>query len=91
VLKNLGEYTQAEPLYEQALDIYRRVLGDDHALTATSLNNLAGLYKDQEYFAKAEPLYIEAVEIAERVLGGAHPDTKMFRENYEGLLAQMKK
>jgi hypothetical protein len=33
----------------------------------------------------------EAVEIAERVLGGAHPNTKIFRENYEDLLAQMKK
>lgn len=91
VLKNLGEYTQAAPLYKQALGIYRRVLGDDHPDTATSLNNLASLYKDQEHFAKAEPLYIEAVEIAERVLGGEHLDTTMFRENYEGLLAQMKK
>jgi tetratricopeptide (TPR) repeat protein len=91
VLQNLGEYSQAEPLYEQALGIYRRVLGDDHAHTAVSLNNLASLYKDQGHFAQAEPLYIEAVEIAERVLGGAHPNTKIFRENYEDLLAQMKK
>jgi tetratricopeptide (TPR) repeat protein len=91
VLQNLGEYSQAEPLYEQALGIYRRVLGDDHADTATSLNNLAELYRAQGHFAQAEPLYIEAVEIAERVLGGAHPNTKIFRENYEDLLAQMKK
>ena len=91
VLGNLGEYTQAAPLYEQALDIHRRVLGDDHPDTATSLNNLALLYKAQGHFAQAERLYIEAVEIAERVLGAEHPDTKMFRKNYEGLLAQMKK
>ena len=91
VLKNLSEYTQAEPLYEQALGIYRRVLGDDHPDTAGSLNNLAGLYRAQGHFAQAEPLLKEAVEIAERVLGGAHPNTKIFRENYEDLLAQMKK
>ena len=90
MLKNLGEYTQAEPLYEQALEIHRRVLGDDHALTAGSLNNLAGLYKAQGHFAQAEPLLKEAVEIAERVLGAEHPDTKIMRENYEDLLAQMK-
>ena len=91
VLKNLGEYTQAEPLYEQALDIRRRVLGDDHPDTAASLNNLALLYQAQGHFAQAEPLYIEAVEIAERVLGGAHPNTKIMRENYEDVLAQMKR
>ena len=86
-----GLFAQGEPLYEQALDICRRVLGDDHPDTATSLNNLAFLYKAQGHFAQAERLYIEAVEIAERVLGAEHPDTKMFRKNYEGLLAQMKK
>ena len=91
MLKNLGEYTQAEPLYEQALEISRRVLGDDHPDTAGSLNNLAVFYYAQRHFAQAEPLLKEAVEIAERVLGAEHPDTKIMRENYEDLLAQIKK
>ena len=89
--RDQGHFAQAEPLLEQALDIRRRVLGNDHVSTAGSLNNLAEFYKAQGHFATAEPLYIEAVEIAERVWGGEHPNTKIMRENYEDLLAQMKR
>ena len=37
-------YDDAEPLYDEALSITRRVLGADHPDTRGSLNNLAGLY-----------------------------------------------
>ena len=47
----------AEPLYEEALSIRRRVLGVDHPDTADSLNNLAGLYHAQGRYDEAEPLY----------------------------------
>ena len=40
-----GAYAKAEPLYKRALAINEKVLGPDHPNTATSLNNLAALYR----------------------------------------------
>ena len=66
------------------------MLGADHPETATSLNNLAGLYRAQGLYVVAAPMVMEAVEIMERVLGAEHPNTKIMHENYEVLLAEMK-
>ena len=41
---------------------------------ATSLNNLAVLYRDQGKYAEAEPLYQRALAIREKALGSDHPD-----------------
>ncbi|MEA5599318.1 tetratricopeptide repeat protein, partial [Rivularia sp. UHCC 0363] len=48
-----GRYSEAEPLYLDALTIRRSQLGAEHPSTATSLNNLAGLYKSQGRYAEA--------------------------------------
>ena len=66
------------------------MLGADHPETATSLNNLAGLYRAQGLYVEAGPMVMEAVEIIERVLGAEHPNTIITHENYEVLLAEMK-
>jgi len=58
VYRKLGLYAQAEPLIEQALGEQRRVLGDDHEETLSSMNNLAFLYRDQGRYDEAEPLYL---------------------------------
>jgi len=42
----MGEYAKAEPLYQEALQIYQKVLGPEHSYTATSLDNLALLEFD---------------------------------------------
>jgi len=39
-----GKYKEAEPLYQQALALRQKLLGDDHPDVAASLNNLALLY-----------------------------------------------
>ena len=58
--------------------------------TATSLNNLAGLYRgSRAVFVEAARLLMEAVEIMVRVLGVEHPNTKLCEKNYEVLLAKM--
>ena len=36
-----GKYAEAQPLFEKALAICRKVLGEEHPDTATSYNNLA--------------------------------------------------
>ena len=90
IYEKTGRYDAADPLFDQALAIRRRLLGADHPSTAISLNNLAGLYRAQGRVAEAAPLLKDAVEIMERVLGVEHPNTKVARENYEVLLAEMK-
>jgi hypothetical protein len=53
----------------------RRVLGDEHPDTLTSLGNLASTYRMQGRWDKAEELEVEVMETSKRVLGDEHPDT----------------
>ncbi|AFY83023.1 tetratricopeptide repeat protein [Oscillatoria acuminata] len=76
-----GEYGKAEPLWKQALNIHRKVLGEQHPDTAGSLNNLAALYKSQGRYAEAESLYLQALNIRRKVLGDEHPDTALSLHN----------
>ena len=46
----------------------------DHLNVATSLNNLAELYRNQGNYAQAEPLYKRSLAIMESILGPEHPD-----------------
>ncbi len=83
-----GRYTEAEPLYIQALDIQRKTLPENHPDIAQSLNNLAALYKAQSRYTEAEPLYIQALDIVERALGPEHPSTRTVRENLQLFLQE---
>ena len=81
----MGEYAKAEPLYQEALRIWQKVLGPEHPDTATSLNNLAVLYQAMGEYAKAEPLLQEALRIRQKVLGPEHPDTAQSLNNLAAL------
>ena len=72
---------RAEPLCRQALEIRKKVLGENHPEYATSLNNLASLYCAQGDYARVEPLYRQALEIRKKVLGENHPDYAMSLDN----------
>jgi tetratricopeptide (TPR) repeat protein len=76
-----GRYSEAEPLYLQALALWKRLLGEEHPDVARSLNNLAALYDSQGRYSEAEPLSVQAVAVSERVLGVNHPNTVLYREN----------
>ncbi|MEH2379316.1 MAG: tetratricopeptide repeat protein, partial [Nostoc sp.] len=56
-LYNEGKYSEAIPLAERMLAIHKQISGEEHPDVATSLNNLALLYKSQGRYADAEPLY----------------------------------
>jgi len=68
-------------LYEGALEIRKTELGDRHPSTATSMNNLAGLYSLMGQYDRALPLYKVAVSLFEELLGYEHPNTKVFQGN----------
>jgi len=72
-LEAIGDYSQTLPLYQAALKIVEQVLGKLHPYYATSLNNLAALYRAQGQYEQALPLYQEASEIWGQVLGKLHP------------------
>ena len=83
-----GRYEEAEPLYLQALELYKRLLGDHHPHVATSLNNLAGLYDAQGRYNEAEPLYLRTLEICVKCLGKNNPYTQAAWNNFCSLIQQ---
>jgi CHAT domain-containing protein len=80
-----GKYNEAIPLAEQALAIIKQQLGDNHPLTAQSLNNLAELYRVQGRYSEAEPLYNQALAIIKQQLGDNHPLTAQSLNNLAAL------
>jgi len=79
-------YSAAQPLCERALAIREKVLGPEHPDTASGLNNLASLLRDQGDLAGARSLYERALAIREKVLGPEHPDTALSLNNLASLL-----
>ncbi|EDX74339.1 tetratricopeptide repeat domain protein [Coleofasciculus chthonoplastes PCC 7420] len=75
-------------MYQKALELYKRLLGDDHPDVASSLNNLAYLYSSQGRYGEAEPLYQQALELCKRLLGDDHPNTITVRENLQRMREQ---
>jgi tetratricopeptide (TPR) repeat protein len=90
-LHKRADYAQAELLFQRALAIREKALGPEHLATATSLNNLAELYRDQWRNEEAEPLYRQALEIVQKELGPEHPDTATSLNNLALLLSAQRK
>jgi tetratricopeptide (TPR) repeat protein len=82
-----GKYAQALPLFEKALEIRRRLLGDDHPAIATGYNNVAANLNTQGKYAAAQPLYEKALEITRRLLSDNHPLTAWPYKNVAANLA----
>lgn len=74
-------------LYERLLSLQRTALEKDNSQTATTLNNLAGIYREQGDFGEAEQAYTRALNVRESVLGGEHPKVAETLNNL-GLLYQ---
>ncbi len=84
--QELGLYEAAMPLQKHALATRRRVLGEEHKDTMTSINNLGELLYMQEKPNEAEPYIREALEKRRRVLGEEHKDTLMSINNMGAVL-----
>ena len=52
-----------------------KVLGPEHPLTLTSINNLASVLYGQGKYEEAEAMHQQALEGSEKVLGPEHPLT----------------
>ena len=73
-LSKKAQYGAAQPLYQKALAIRRKVLGEDHPNTATSYNNLAAILNAQGQYGSGPALYQKSLDISRQVLGEDHPN-----------------
>ncbi|MEA5517358.1 tetratricopeptide repeat protein [Limnoraphis robusta] len=80
-----GKYNEAIPLAERLLEIGQRLLGENHPYVATSLSNLAELYRLQGRYTEAEPLFIRELEMYQKLLGKEHPDVAQSLNNLANL------
>ena len=62
-----------DPLYAEALEVQRRVLGADHPDTLLAVNNMAVLCYKKHDFAVAKTLMKEAASGRKRILVRAFP------------------
>ena len=84
-LEKQANYQQAFELYERALVIREKAFGPEHPEVATTLNNLAELYKSKGDYDAALPLYERALAIREKALGPEHPEVATTLNNLAGL------
>ena len=59
----MGDYSKAEPLCHQAIEITKVALGENHPDYARTMSNLAMMYESMERYAEAEPLQKKSIEI----------------------------
>ena len=93
-LQVVGLYGQGKPqeaisLAQQVCTTQKEVLGEEHPDYATTLNNLAALYRSMGDYAKAEPLYVQARDVFSRVLGEEHPSYATSLNNLAGFYYSM--
>jgi CHAT domain-containing protein len=69
VLYQQGYIQETVLLVEKALELARKIYPNDHNNLATSINNLAELYRVQGKFSAAEPLFVEALAMCRRLYG----------------------
>lgn len=98
--KLLGDFIEARKHYNQAMRIYGKVVGRDHASYAMTLHNLGALSKSQVHFdtslkaterlslvETALEHFEEAWTIRKAELGKEHPYTVATRSSYGSTLA----
>jgi hypothetical protein len=66
----------AEQTYNRALDVDRRVLGEDQPRVAMHLHNLAVVAQNMGDLKLAESLYLDAIQRQERAYGDHHPQRR---------------
>ena len=79
----------AKETYERALEVDRRVLGDDHPRIAMHLQNIAYTEQALGNLKRADELYREAIQRKEKAYGKNNSQTAAAKVNYGSLLQRM--
>jgi len=70
-----GHYDESASLSRKALEMDRRLFGEQHPAVADLLNNLGAIEADRGNFPASESYYRQALAIVERWYGPDHPET----------------
>ena len=84
-----GQYQTALGLKEKAVQLAEQIHGKDHPEVATTLNNLALLYKKLSRYKEAEPIYNRSLAISEKALSKDHPSVAATLNNLANLYRQL--
>lgn len=72
---SLGDYEQAEPLYREALEVSRKILGIEHPDTLLTVYHVASFLICHEQLVESESLAVECYEGNRAVYGESHTET----------------
>ncbi len=73
-LKARARYSEAEPIFRQAVHMQEQNLGNEHPVVARLLTGLADMYLLEGEYGQAEPLFRRALSIVEQSMGTHHAD-----------------
>ncbi len=62
ILYKRGQYTEAANVAKEALKVAKEIYGSGHSNVASSMYNIAILYRKQGKFSEAEPLFKRALK-----------------------------
>jgi tetratricopeptide (TPR) repeat protein len=72
---NKGRYAKAEPLFQRALAIKEKAMGQELLSVANSLLRLASPYHTRGEYMESEPMFERALRIYQKALCQKHPTT----------------
>ncbi len=75
VLRNKGEFEQAEQLGKEGLAMRETLFGKAHPLVVQGMNQVGNVLTEMGKNAEAEAMYREALDIQRNALGEKHPFT----------------
>ncbi|KAJ9134829.1 hypothetical protein NKR19_g8522 [Coniochaeta hoffmannii] len=73
--RDQGRWKEAESLEMQVMEARKRVLGEEHPDTLTSMHNLAFTWHVQGRISEGLRLMEQCVQLQQRMLGQDHPHT----------------
>ena len=88
---NQGRWKEAEELFVQVIETLKKVLGEEHPDTLTSISNLGSVLERQGKYEEAKVMHWRALEGREKVLGAEHPDTLTSVNNLGSVLERQGK
>ncbi|KAH3745330.1 Tetratricopeptide repeat protein [Pelomyxa schiedti] len=77
-----AKYDKSIPMYEEALNLRKKLFGESSAEVASSMCSLAILFRKMGKYDQAEPLYMGSCVIRKKLLGLNNPETAV---SYNGL------
>jgi hypothetical protein len=83
-----GDYRSARALQERAMDVMRRLLGEEHLDTLSAMNNLAETLRAQGELDRARDLGEQVLDVTWRMLGDEHPHTLTSMNNLASTLSE---